>query len=180
MLRMTSKRPGGPDGTPTEDRSHETENAPAQRADSNRLWNTSVGDDMAFLLARANALSLSRVQARLKQFDLNTRSYSVLAVAADDARPTQRELSEFLRLDPSQIVALVDQLEEAGLIKREPDPRDRRAKVVVPTEAGRSLAAEARLAVSESDREWFSALPPEDRDRWFSALRSLASDPAAD
>lgn len=145
-----------------------------------RLWQTPVGHDLAFLLARANALSLSRMHDALERFDLKTRSYSVLAIAASDARPSQRELSEFLRLDPSQIVSLIDQLERAGLVRREPDPRDRRANVVVATGDGRALAEEARQTVIDSDRQWFSVLPEDDRQRLHSLLRTLATGSASD
>ncbi|MGI8393247.1 MarR family winged helix-turn-helix transcriptional regulator [Leucobacter sp. W1038] len=139
-----------------------------------RLWGTKVGDDLAFLLARANALSLARVNAALADFDIKIRHYSVLAIAATDARPSQRELSEFLQLDPSQIVSLVDYLEKRGLVTREPDPRDRRANVVVATPQGKQLAEQARDAVKVSEDHWFSILPQEDAERLGSILRTLA------
>lgn len=142
---------------------------------SQRLWSTPVGDDLAFLLARANALSLARIHKVLAEYGLRTRSYSVLAIAAADARPSQRELSEFLRLDPSQIVSLIDQLERKGLIRREPDPRDRRANVVVATDAGREVARAARETVVASDQEWFEVLPADDKERLASVLRTLAA-----
>lgn len=139
-----------------------------------RLWGTTVGNDLAFLLARANALSLTRVNAALAEFGLKIRHYSVLAIAATDARPSQRELSDFLKLDPSQIVSLIDALEQRGLVTREPDPRDRRANVVLVTPAGAELAAQASAAVRVSEDHWFSILPQEDADRLGSILRTLA------
>lgn len=140
-----------------------------------RLWVTPIGLDPAFLLARANALSISRMQSALGSLGMKARAYSLLGVAASDARPTQRELSEFLQLDPSQIVSLIDDLEQRGLVRREPDPRDRRAKVVVATAAGQDLAEESRKTVVESDNAWFSLIPEEDRERFFEILRSLAT-----
>ena len=140
-----------------------------------RLWVTPIGLDPAFLLARANALSLTRMYVALGSVGLKARSYSLLGIAASDARPTQRELSEFLQLDPSQIVSLIDDLEQRDLVRREPDPRDRRAKVVVATEAGRVLAESARKTVVASDEAWFSLIPEEDRERFFEILRSLAT-----
>src|SRR5690625_3828904 len=121
---------------------------------NSRLWASSVGRDPAFLLARANALSLQRTKIGLKPFGLNARTYSVLRLAAEGTRPSQRELSEFLQLDPSQIVALIDELEASGLVRREPDPTDRRAKVVVATDAGAELADRAQAALADLGREW--------------------------
>ncbi|WP_449279458.1 MarR family winged helix-turn-helix transcriptional regulator [Leucobacter sp. GX0328] len=160
----------------TENAATATPPAPSHgSSSSDRLWDTQVGKDPAFLLARANALSLARMHDVLAEFGLQARSYSLLAIAAADARPSQRELSEFLRLDPSQIVALIDQLERRELVRREPDPNDRRAKVVIATDAGRELADRARSRVVESDQGWFAQLPSaDDRDALFLALRTLA------
>lgn len=143
-------------------------------ARSERLWRTPVGDDLAFLLARANAVSVSRVNAALQAVDLRVRAYSVLAIAANNARPSQRELSEFLRLDPSQIVALIDELQSRGLVEREPDPTDRRANVVVATPAGRDLLARAQELAREVESEMFGALDGSEREALAHALRVMA------
>jgi len=145
---------------------------------SDRLWSSLVGGDVAFLLARANARSLARANVALAEYDLKVRSYSVLALAADGSRPTQRELSEFLRLDPSQIVSLVDDLESRGLARREPDPNDRRANVVVATERGRDLHQRARIAAQAAEDDSFRSLDESDRDRLTALLRAIATDPA--
>lgn len=141
------------------------------------MWATAAGGDTAFLLARANARSMASANRALAEYELKVRSYSVLSLVADDARPTQRELSEFLRLDPSQIVALVDDLESRGLARREPDPNDRRANVVVATPAGRELHRRARAAVEAAEVDTFGTLAPDDLDRLTALLRSLAVDP---
>lgn len=143
---------------------------------SDRLWDSVVGGDLAFLLARANAVSLGRANAVLAEHGLKVRSYSVLSLAAGDSRPTQRELSEFLRLDPSQIVSLIDELERAGLVSREPDPNDRRANVVVVTEEGRRVHAAARAGAEASERAMFGVLDPDDHSRLESVLRAIATE----
>ncbi|MFB9644354.1 MarR family winged helix-turn-helix transcriptional regulator [Microbacterium terregens] len=148
-------------------------------ASNDRLWDSVVGNDLSFRLARANALSLAGVHAALAEYDLRVRSYSVLAIAAEGSRPSQRELSEFLRLDPSQIVALVDDLESRGLVRREPDPQDRRANVLVATDGGRELFRAARAASRRAEQEFLAPLgalgAPLD-----AALRMLAGAPDAD
>ena len=145
-----------------------------------RLWDSRVGGDLAFLLARANAISLTRVNTALAPFGLKVRSYTVLSLAAEGGRPSQRDLSEFLRLDPSQIVALVDQLESDGLVCREPDPADRRANVVVATEEGRERHHRARAAVRIAEQEVFAAFSAEDLGKLTTLLRPLANAPDID
>lgn len=139
-----------------------------------RLWRTSVGDDLAFLLARANAVSLASANRILADEGLKVRSYSVLALVAAEARPTQRELSDFLRLDPSQIVALVDDLQDRGWVIREPDPTDRRAKVVVVTAAGRDAYARAHRRVEAHEREHFAILDDDEIAQLTSFMQRLA------
>ena len=52
------------------------------------------------------------------------------------------EICRQLLLLPSHISRVIDRAEKAGLVERRADPGDRRASLVVPTVAGRSLAAE--------------------------------------
>ena len=139
-----------------------------------RFWDTSVAGDLAFLLARANAVSLAGANAALGEEGLKVRSYSVLALAAADARPTQRELSEFLRLDPSQIVTLIDNLQERGWVTREPDPQDRRVNVVVATDAGRAAYQRCQRRVTAHQREHFAVLDDDELASLMSMMRRLA------
>jgi DNA-binding MarR family transcriptional regulator len=154
-----------------------TSSPTADRADAgaDRLWGTVVAHDTAFLLARANALSLTAVNAALEPLGLKVRSYSVLAVAVAGVRPTQRELSDFLRLDPSQIVSLIDELEKAGLATREPAEKDRRVNVVAPTEKGRSVYKRAREATQRAERECFAALGKSDLAQLKTMLSALSA-----
>jgi DNA-binding MarR family transcriptional regulator len=131
-------------------------------------------DDLSFLLARANALSLAAGNAALSEYGLRVRSYSVLTLAAGTSRPSQRELAELLRLDPSQVVALVDELQVGGLVVRQPDPADRRANVVVATDRGRSVHAEASTAARAAEAALHHDLTDADRTQLTALLRRMA------
>jgi DNA-binding MarR family transcriptional regulator len=131
-------------------------------------------DDLSFLLARANALSLAAGNSALSLLGLRVRSYSVLALAAGSSRPSQRELAELLRLDPSQVVALVDELQARGLVVREPDPTDRRANVVVATEEGRALRDLASESARSAEEALHDDLSREERVLLTELLRRLA------
>lgn len=133
-----------------------------------------LADDVSFLLARANAIALAAGNAALAEHGLKARSFSVLVLASGDARPSQRDLAEFLRLDPSQVVSLVDDLQSRGLVERQPDPSDRRANVVVATEAGRTLAAAAREAARIAEERVHAQLSQEERELLTGLLRRLA------
>ncbi|WP_106815393.1 MarR family winged helix-turn-helix transcriptional regulator [Microbacterium timonense] len=138
------------------------------------LRSSALADDLSFLLARANAIALAAGNAALAEHGLKARSYSVLVLASGEARPSQRELAEFLRLDPSQVVSLVDELQTRGLVQRQPDPSDRRANVVVATEAGRHLVSVARESARAAEERAHAQLSPEERETLAALLRALA------
>lgn len=134
-----------------------------QGGNGRRLEGAALVEHPSFLLARANARSLSLGNAALHRLGLKVRSYSVLALASGDERPSQRELASFLSLDPSQVVPLVDELEAKGLVERMADPRDRRANVVQATDAGLKLLGVARKALAAVDNEVFEGLTDDQR-----------------
>ena len=141
------------------------------RAKEARFMTCDLVQELDFLVARTRSIGSGRANLALKPFGLKVRSYSVLSLACSDITPTQRELAEFLALDPSQIVPLVDALEKQGFVERTPDPADRRSKVITATAEGRKLYAKAHRATQESESETLSALSSEERDQ----LRSLLS-----
>jgi len=58
------------------------------------------------------------------------------------------DMARGIGVDPSYITALVDDLDERGLARREPAPDDRRVKIIVLTDAGRVLAEEIDAVLS--------------------------------
>ncbi|PWU55008.1 MarR family transcriptional regulator [Micromonospora globispora] len=69
----------------------------------------------------------------------------------DPDRPLPaRDLAEQLRCDRSNVTALVDKLEQAGLVERRVDPTDRRQKTLVVTEVGRRMRDRVHQVMSDS------------------------------
>lgn len=123
-----------------------------------RLAEAAIADDVGLLLAKLHAAGSALNNKALAEFGLRERSYSVLRLACSGLEPTQRELAEFLSLDPSQIVALVDELEGRGLVSREQGRTDRRQKIVLATPEGERVHAKACAVVAACEREQLAAL----------------------
>jgi DNA-binding MarR family transcriptional regulator len=143
-------------------------------SDLERFLSSPVAQETEFLAARATAIGTAIANRRLREFGLRVRSYAVLSMATDDQRPTQRQLAEFLRLDPSQIVSLVDELETAGLVRREPDPSDRRSKVIVATPEGERVHTRASVAAREAADVALGALDADEREQLRALLARVA------
>lgn len=139
-----------------------------------RLRSASLNDDLGFLLARARTIWTARDNGAFAEFGLRGRTYSVLALATAGLHPTQRELADFLCLDTSQIVALVDSLEEAGLVVRETSTTDRRTNAIVATPKGVRLHARARKAALAAEGAAKVDLTADERETLITLLGKIA------
>ena len=102
--------------------------------------------------------------------------YQVLAAAASGAVNSQLALAQQLGVDRTVMTYLLDDLEAAGLIERQADPADRRARRIVATEAGRQRldGLDQRLRDVESDL--LAPLDPTAQASFRAQLRLLATD----
>src|ERR1700759_5337059 len=80
----------------------------------------------AFLLARLGMAVKTRAMAAVAKAGYDFYDYSVLAILAEEAREAQATIAATLDIDPGRLVALLDSLEDRGLVVRRRDPRDRR------------------------------------------------------
>ncbi|HEX5192472.1 MAG TPA: MarR family winged helix-turn-helix transcriptional regulator [Solirubrobacteraceae bacterium] len=90
----------------------------------------------------------------------------------------QQQLSDDMGIDPSAMVELINELEEAGLAERRRRPNDRRAWEVAITAKGRRTLKRARRSASQVEDEVLSGLAAADRRQLLSLLcRALATAP---
>jgi len=89
------------------------------------------------------------------------------------------ELAALLTVDPPNLTPVVDDLERAGLVARQPHPTDRRVKLVVATPAGAALAQTADEILARPPAR-LSALPAEELESLVRILGLLQPDPTPD
>lgn len=81
----------------------------------------------------------------------------------DTGAVRQAELIKAVGLDPSTVTKMLQRLEQAGHVRRRPDPDDRRAVLVEATEESCALHAEVRSAWSGLEEHTLAGLEPAER-----------------
>jgi len=131
---------------------------------------------IAFLLSQLGYHSSRRWKVRLAPLGLDPRQVMVLRRLAGDEGRSQQALGDTLQIPPSRMVALVDALEQRGLLRRRPSPSDRRVRTLHLTKEGRRLLGEIMELSVEHEQELCRGLQPADRDQLLTLLNRLAAE----
>ena len=115
--------------------------------------------------------SHTRVAEALGTIGLTPALFGVLNLISARDGAIQQELGSEMGIDPSTMVSLIDQLEKAGLARRRPDPRDRRARQVSITAKGRRQLERARSLALEAEDEVLGGLSASERRELLRLLR---------
>jgi DNA-binding MarR family transcriptional regulator len=128
-----------------------------------------------FLLKRLGEAARAQTVAGYVAAGGSPYHHAVLALLAEGERETQAAIAQALGVDRSQLVGILDELEEAGLVERRRDPNDRRRHVVSMTPDGKRTLARHRAIIREIDAEFLASLSPTERAALHDLLLRLAA-----
>jgi len=114
-------------------------------------------------------------ETSLEPGGLRPRHFITLRLLSDHGPASQQGLAEALRLDPSNVVGLLNELEERGLVTRRRDPVDRRRHIVELSDVGRVELDEASARLGCVEDELLAALSPQERETLYELLVRAAS-----
>lgn len=106
-------------------------------------------------------------------YDITPGHSRALAVLMRHGPVRLGDLSEHLRIAARSATEVVDALEERGLVRRSPDPTDRRATLVEVTEDGRAMSKAIRAARRQEAQRLFGRLTAKDSAELARILRKL-------
>jgi len=128
----------------------------------------------AFLLAQIGAHAATQFGERLKGLRLARPHAGILRLIGLTPGLSQQELARRLAILPSQLVALLDELEERGLIERRQDATDRRTYALHLTTAGRNVLEQIGRIAREHDDAVCAALHVDERQQLNALLGRIA------
>jgi DNA-binding MarR family transcriptional regulator len=128
----------------------------------------------AFLLKRLGFAAKEQAMRAYEASGLSPYHHAILVALDEDTHETQGSIADALGYDRGQLVGLLDELEERGLIERRRDRADRRRQIVNMTPAG-SKALDRLRGISERlESELLSPLDPNERRKLHALLLRLA------
>src|SRR6201986_3954783 len=128
----------------------------------------------AFLLAQLGAHAASQFAERLGVLGLAPPDAGILRLLRVEAGISQQELASKLKIHPSRLVAILDNLEKRGFVERRANPDDRRLYSLYLTKDGGEVLEKIGKVAREHQDALLSALSPEERDELANLLLKIA------
>ncbi len=114
---------------------------------------TALLESPSFQLERLRRRVRDMVEAQLNSRETTLREFWVLTCLVEESAASQSHLSDTLAIDASDMVRLIDALEQRGWAKRERDPRDRRRQIVASTKKGTKAHGQLAELVTTAEDE---------------------------
>jgi DNA-binding MarR family transcriptional regulator len=127
------------------------------------------------LLDHLARLNRARAEAALLPLGLRPRHLVALTVLRDHGGMTQQALAAALSVDRTNLVGLLNDLEEDGLVARTRSAEDRRRHLVRLTDAGAARLGEAEAALAQVEDQLLAALDQEQRTALYALLQQATA-----
>jgi DNA-binding MarR family transcriptional regulator len=128
-------------------------------------------------IMRAHQILIAELDAMLRPYGITFSRYEALVLLAYSRAGSLplSKIGERLQVHATSVTNVIDRLEGAGLVRREPNPKDGRGTLAVITDAGREVARKA-TAEFNAARFGMDTLELDDLRRIFTILGRLRRD----
>jgi DNA-binding MarR family transcriptional regulator len=117
----------------------------------------------------------SESESEIERFSMRARHVIALTLLRDFGERPQSELAVMLRIDPTNLVGLLNELEDGSLIERRRSALDRRRHTVALTAQGAQLLAEIEEVLLDVERRVLTALDDDQRTSLYQLLQRATS-----
>jgi DNA-binding MarR family transcriptional regulator len=128
---------------------------------------------VGFLISQLGFFSSKGFMGALEPLGIGPREFLLMRFVAATDGQSQQALAERLGVPPSRMVAMVDHLEEAGLVQRRPDPEDRRVRGLHLTRKGRGVLDKASKIAIDYETRLCAGINREEREQLIDLLQKL-------
>ena len=115
------------------------------------------------LIHHLERVARRRFEIAIEPTGLRPRHVQALTILRDHGAMTQGALGDALRLDPANLVGLLNELEQRALLARRRDPTDRRRHIVELSPTGRAALTSAESALASVQDDVLSGLDDDER-----------------
>ncbi|MFJ6486823.1 MULTISPECIES: MarR family winged helix-turn-helix transcriptional regulator [unclassified Streptomyces] len=131
----------------------------------------------SWLVGRVAARGRGLVAEAIAAEGLKLMHHAVLAATAEYGPVAQADLGRRLAVDPKDMVGMLNHLQEAGLVRRAPNPDDRRKNAVTVTPKGTAVLTRCAALAEAANAEFLAPLSPAERERLVALLARLHEAP---
>jgi DNA-binding MarR family transcriptional regulator len=128
---------------------------------------------LGYLLKHAHLQYARLTAAELGPLGIGPREWAALNSLDEQHGLSQREVADLLGVDRTTMVALVDELEAKGWVKRHPQPDDRRKNMISLTRKGRDIMQRGARLIDDCERRFLATLGEPDAARFKDALAAV-------
>jgi DNA-binding MarR family transcriptional regulator len=138
-----------------------------------KIDTTLIESFLGYSARRASETLLGSFNRRMAPLKLRPVDFTVMALAGSNPGITSSQVCPLIDIQSPNLVVLVKRLEDRGLIKRQPHPRDGRALGLHLTPEGRRLVAQATALAHEADDTAANRLSADERKTLARLLRKI-------
>lgn len=140
-----------------------------------RIPGDKAPSSLGFMLSQVGFYASQRFSEAIAEIGIHPPLFRVLNVVDAVEGRSQQAIGEAIQVPASRMVAIVDELEERGLIERRPHPGDRRVRALHLTPSGREVLERGRQIAAEHEKRLTEGLSERDSRQLIALLRKLAA-----
>src|SRR6266480_849344 len=125
------------------------------------------------LMIKLGRITMHRFSEALEPFGIRPRHVAALIELRDHGQLTQQSLCGQLHLDPTNLVAILNELEQRGFATRRRDPEDRRRHLVEVSNKGIALIEKVSEVMDGVEEDLLGGLEPAEREQLGGVLTSM-------